>query len=161
MIVTARPSGTILGSLPSAFGGKERDEEDEESSEEEEPSNDEEEGMYESEEEEEEMMAPPPPSVGATATGGGAVHAPWPDGDDSVVPSSAVYCPAGGGRGRGRAAHGGVRIRSRVRPTRDEAGIDVPEGARERAFQVGRDCRGTAAQRGQVRWLTRTRQRLG
>ena len=72
--------------MPSAFGGKERDEEDEESSEEEEPSNDEEEGMYESEEEEEEMMAPPPPSVGATATGGGAVHAPWPDGDDSSCP---------------------------------------------------------------------------
>ena len=110
MIVTARPSGTILGSLPSAFGGKERDEEDEESSEEEEPSNDEEEGMYESEEEEEEMMAPPPPSVGATATGGGAVRAPWPDGDDSVVPSSAVYCPAGGGRGRKHAAN--VRIRA-------------------------------------------------
>ena len=35
-------------------------------------------------------MAPSPPSVGATATGGGAVRAPWPDGDDSVVPSSAA-----------------------------------------------------------------------
>ncbi len=79
-----------MGSLPSAFGdGKERDEEDEDSSEEEESSDDEEEGMYESEEEEEEMMAPPPPSVGATATGGCAVRV-LPDGDDSVVPSSAA-----------------------------------------------------------------------
>jgi hypothetical protein len=92
------------GSLPSAFGdGKERnDEEEEESSDDEEEGieeseeeegideSEEEEGIDESEEEEGQMMAPPPPSAGAAATGGGAVRAPWPDGDDSVVPSSAA-----------------------------------------------------------------------
>ncbi len=35
-------------------------------------------------------MAPSPPSVGATATGGGAVRALWPDGDDIIVPSLAT-----------------------------------------------------------------------
>ena len=79
-------------------------------------------------------MAPSPPSAGATATGGGAIRALWPDGDDIIVPSLAADLRKPGDK-TPMAAGGPPKqlftvlwevaadgIRSRVRPTGGGAG---------------------------------------
>jgi hypothetical protein len=70
------------------------------------------------------------------------------------VPSSAaqtaLYCPAGGGRGRGRAAHGGVLIRSRVRPTGGGANVDGDDNTSKLITFLRRKKRRPAHPRGRT-----------